>query len=59
MNPTPTPTPAPLPLGTETRWGKIKAVGFIGKERYYWIVTKHGGVAMMPACAVEPDKEPT
>jgi hypothetical protein len=41
-------------LGTKTRWGKIAAVGFIGGERYYWMIDRYGTVAMMPADAVEP-----
>lgn len=44
----------PLRLGTETQWGAIGAVGLTGGERYYWMVDKHGSVAMMPACVVEP-----
>ena len=44
----------PLNLGTKTKWGKITAVGITGGERYYWMVDKHGCVAMMPASVVEP-----
>lgn len=50
----PTPSGPPLQLGTKTRWGKIAAVGFIGGERYYWMIDRYGTVAMMPADAVEP-----
>ena len=40
------------PLGTMTRWGRVVMVGWVG-ERYYWMVDKHGSVAMMPADIVE------
>ena len=43
----------PLPLGTETRWGKIAAVGIIGGERYYWMVVDQYLVTMFPADVVE------
>ena len=42
----------PLRIGTKTKWGIIKAVGYVG-ERYYWIVDKDKNVAMMPACVIE------
>jgi hypothetical protein len=41
-----------LKIGTKTKWGIIKAIGWVG-ERYYWIVAKDGSVAMMPASVVE------
>jgi hypothetical protein len=44
----------PLNIGIKTKWGKITAVGITGGERYYWMVDKHGCVAMMPASVVEP-----
>lgn len=44
----------PLNIGIKTEWGKITAVGITGGERYYWMVDKHGCVAMMPASVVEP-----
>ena len=43
----------PLPIGRKTKWGKISAIGIVSGERYYWTVDKYGGVAMMPADAVE------
>lgn len=47
-----------IPLGTEVKpWGKIGAVHFFGsgriQERYYALVDKHGGVALIPADDVE------
>ena len=47
--------PTAFSLGTKTRWGKIAAVGTTSGERYYWVVDKHGDVAMMPAIMVEPE----
>ena len=41
-----------LTIGTTTPWGRIVAVGWVW-ERYYWIVDRLGGVAMMPASVVE------
>ena len=34
-------------------YGKIAAVGSIGGERYYWMVSSGGAVSMMPAVVVE------
>ena len=34
-------------------YGKIAAVGNIGGERYYWMVSYGGAVSMMPAVVVE------
>lgn len=45
--------PLGIPLGTETKWGTIGAIGTTGGERYYWILDKDGGVAMLPASVVE------
>jgi len=46
----------PLMIGTVVRpYGKIAMVGFgptIG-ERYYWLVDRRGGIAMMPADMIE------
>lgn len=41
-----------LTIGTDTKWGRISAIGILGGERYYFMV-KNSCVAMMPACAVE------
>jgi hypothetical protein len=43
----------PLSLGTQTEWGKISAVGNLGRERYYWIIADNGTVSMLPADVVE------
>ena len=49
-----------LPLGTKTEYGKIEMIGFVGGERYYWMVDRFGCVSMIPAfmlenrCAVNP-----
>jgi len=48
-----------IPLGTKTKWGTIEAVGLTGGERYYWMVDKFGGVAMIPAFMVEEDANKT
>ena len=40
-------------IGTKTQWGIIVAVAFISGERYYFMLDKYGGVAMMPASVVE------
>lgn len=40
-----------LPIGTETPWGKIEMIAYLG-ERYYFMV-KDGVVSMMPAFMVE------
>ena len=45
---------APLPIGTRTQWGPVSAVGITGGERYYWMLSPGGVVAMMPADVVEP-----
>ena len=42
-----------MSLGTQTDFGIIVAVGWVG-ERYYWLIDRHGVVSMMPACVVEP-----
>ena len=42
-----------IPIGTKTKWGKIAAIRTIEGERYYFMVDKDGGVAMMPANVVE------
>lgn len=42
-----------VPLGTQTRWGKISAVGCTDGERYYMMVDKYGCVALMPGDVVE------
>ena len=34
-------------------YGKIAAVGSIGGERYYWMVSHNGAVSMMPAVIVD------
>lgn len=44
----------PLKLNTKTQWGVIKAILLTGGERYYHMIDKYGGVAMMPAAVVEP-----
>lgn len=41
-----------LPPGTQTRWGEIVCVQWVG-ERYYFIVDALGCVSMMPADMVE------
>jgi hypothetical protein len=51
------PTEPPLPLGTETAYGRIETIGFIGGERYYWMIDKHGCVSMMPYFCVHTDGE--
>ena len=38
---------------TVVPYGKIAAVGNIGGERYYWMVSRGGAVSMMPAVVVE------
>lgn len=45
----------PLPIGRRTPWGRVRAVGLTGGERYYWMVDERGVVAMMPASVVERD----
>jgi hypothetical protein len=50
------PDTPPLAIGTRTQWGRIQAVGVLGgrpRERYYWMIDKHGTVSMMPASVVE------
>lgn len=42
-------------IGTETRWGKVVAIGWVG-ERYYWIINEHQITSMMPASVVEEKK---
>lgn len=42
-----------LALGTETQWGVIIAVQWIG-ERYYSIADQSGSIALLPASVVEP-----
>lgn len=42
-----------LKINSKTKWGKIKAIGFISGERYYWMIDKYGCISMMPACVVE------
>jgi hypothetical protein len=42
-----------LQLGTIIKpYGKIAAIGWVG-ERYYWLISKHGTVSMMPAFIIE------
>ena len=45
-----------LRIGTRTRWGEIASVGITRGERYYWMVSKHGTVSMMPVGIVEWSK---
>lgn len=42
-----------VPLGTQTHWGEIVAMQYVG-ERYYFILDALGGVSMMPADMIEP-----
>ena len=42
-----------IPLGSETNYGTVHAVGYVGGERYYWLIDKKGTVSMMPSCVVE------
>jgi hypothetical protein len=42
-----------VPIGTQTPYGKIAGVLFIG-ERYYLLINKEGVVALMPADVIEP-----
>ena len=42
-----------LKIGTKTKWGKVAMIRTIEKERYYFMIDKYGGVAMMPADVVE------
>lgn len=48
----------PMPIGSPVYFGREKwtigAVGVTGGERYYWLTDADGGVAMLPACSVEP-----
>jgi len=37
--------------------GTIGAVGFTGGERYYWLTLDDGGIAMLPAIALEEEHE--
>ena len=39
-------------LGTKTIYGEVVAIGWVG-ERYYWLVDRHGSVAMIPAIVLE------
>jgi hypothetical protein len=41
-----------LAIGTQTHWGEIVAVQWVG-ERYYFIMDQLGGVSMMPSDIVE------
>jgi hypothetical protein len=34
-------------------YGRIKAIGFIGGERYYWLIDKSATVSMLPASFLE------
>jgi len=43
----------PLAIGVETQWGKIVAVGWIGNERYYWVIDRYECTSMLPAIIVE------
>lgn len=45
----------PINMGSDTKWGKIIGIGFIGGERYYWMQDKHGAIAMMPWSVVEAE----
>jgi len=45
-----------LPCGTQTKWGKIAAVGIITGERFYWMVSAEGVISMMPADVVEQNE---
>jgi hypothetical protein len=48
----------PIPLEAKTRWGRVVAIGFIGGERYYWMISRWGTVSMMPAFVVEEEGAP-
>ena len=43
--------------GTYVQYGgerhAVEAVGITGGERYYWLISEHGVVSMLPACVVE------
>ncbi len=43
-------------LGTQTAYGEVVAVGWVG-ERYYWLRDRHGVVSMMPATAIESTEQ--
>jgi hypothetical protein len=48
------------PIGLDVTvhpWGTIKMIGWIGGERYYWLIGKRGCVSMMPAEVVEKRHE--
>ena len=48
----------PLNLGTFVKpYGKIAAISFRDGERYYILVDKRGGVALMPADVIEGNKQ--
>jgi len=52
------PAQKPLPLGTKVkRYGTVAGIrsegGDLG-ERYYFLIDKHGCIALMPAFIVEP-----
>lgn len=36
-----------IDIGTETNYGKIVAVGWVG-ERYYWCSDENGMISMIP-----------
>lgn len=36
-----------LPINTETKFGRVKAIGFISGERYYWMLDEDGSVSMI------------
>ena len=42
-----------VPIGAKTQWGTVGAITSKGGERYYMMLDKQGGVALMPADVVE------
>ena len=42
-----------LRLGQCTPWGKIAAIGIREGERFYMMVDKRGGVALIPSLVAE------
>ena len=40
-------------IDTQTQWGKVAMIRTIEKERYYFMIDKEGGIAMIPADVVE------
>lgn len=55
-----TPTaPRPIiPMHTETPHGRVCAVGMKDGDRFYFLETKGGGFALMPADVLERGREP-